>query len=182
MNILSALPPAHVLRFISMSSVESVRPPSLIFNRSGPHIVPPQSLSTESGTDTGTGSSLSYAPGPGALAGKLVKWLGETSLDAIVLLIVHTRLSAIKRIVRERPRMFTGTTSSVELCEVSRIHDDLKDLCRKVPLRVRQKAARLVLEIAFLVHLRQFDSFSELSDSLSSMGGKWFAVFRFHSL
>jgi hypothetical protein len=80
---------------------------------------------------SGTNSSLSFAWGPGALAGKFINWIGETILDATVLVIIRGRLMVIKQTLRKRPHIFLETTSAEEQAsEVQRIHGDLKTLCR----------------------------------------------------
>lgn len=77
-----------------------------------------------------TASSLSFVWGPGALTGKFIKWIGEISLSATVLVIIRGRLMIIKQAVRRRPHIFIMATNPAEAREAQRIYGDLKALCR----------------------------------------------------
>jgi hypothetical protein len=66
---------------------------------------------------------------PGALTGISIKWEGDTSLNALVGLVIRTRLVTIKEFVREKPHIFTNAQSSQEVQEVQRIYADLQELC-----------------------------------------------------
>ncbi|KAF8479976.1 hypothetical protein JB92DRAFT_1768643 [Gautieria morchelliformis] len=136
---------------------------------------PPRRPSSPSFADSipsGTHSSLSFVWGPGALAGKFLKWLGGSTLNGVAVVVVAVRLAVIKQTVREKPQLFQDASlTPAESREVRRIYDDLEEVCRQelFPSAIRRKAARLVLEIAFLEYLYQFDTLSELTGSLLSM-------------
>ena len=88
------------------------------------------SSSLADSTPSETNSSLSFAWGPGALAGMFLKWLGETAIDAVASVKVRKRLGVIKQTVRERPHIFQEASISAESGDVRLIREDLRDCCR----------------------------------------------------
>jgi hypothetical protein len=76
---------------------------------------------------SGTDSTLSFAWGPGALAGMVIKWIGESSLDAAAFVVMRWRLMAVKQAVRKRPHIFLETEQA---SEVQRMYEDLREVCR----------------------------------------------------
>lgn len=79
-----------------------------------------------------TTSSISFAPGPGALTGRFLLWLGNTGLDSLQALVIFRRLVVIKKTVRAKPHIFTNPLSSQDVHIADRVYDDLQELCRRV--------------------------------------------------
>lgn len=77
-----------------------------------------------------TNTSLSFAWGPGALAGIFLKWLGDSTLDAAVLVVIRTKLVIIKQTVRKKQHIFQEASTPAEITEVRRIHEDLQAICK----------------------------------------------------
>ena len=77
-----------------------------------------------------TVSSSSTTWGPGALSGKALKAIGETSLDFLCGVIIRRRLALIRQTLERTPRVFTNPSSGKEWRQRDATYADIDELCR----------------------------------------------------
>jgi len=76
-----------------------------------------------------TVSSSSTIWGPGALAGKFLKAVGERSLDLVVSMIIRRKLASIKQTLHKSPHVLRNPSTVEEWQRMDQILSDLKELC-----------------------------------------------------
>lgn len=97
----------------------------------GSILISPSSDDLSSFTETiGTVSSSSTVWGPGALTGKVLKALGETSLDFFCAVIIRRRLALIRQTLDKNPGVLTNPSSAKEWRQRDTIYANLDELCR----------------------------------------------------
>jgi hypothetical protein len=84
---------------------------------------------TGSGTATGTATSSTTIPGPGAIAGKIVKAFGELLLAIFEKLIIKHRIWGLKRRFQTSTSLHAASTK-----DARKVCRDLVELTRYVPI------------------------------------------------